>query len=89
MRLGNVKKIGTTQSKDAFRLPVKANENIAPPGGGKAPKCPHCSTMTLWYESHVQRDNGRSKVIHSFHCPNCAAVVQIEAPYKQALRVVS
>jgi hypothetical protein len=44
--------------------------------------------MMLWYESHVKRDNGRSKVVHSFHCPNCAHVTQIEAPYKQALRVV-
>jgi len=69
--------------------PLKAsNDDIVPPGGAKAPSCPHCSAMMLWYESHVKRDNGRSKVVHSFHCPNCARVVQIEQPYKQALRVV-
>ena len=70
--------------------PVKAsNDDNPPPGADKAPKCPHCSTMTLWYESHLKRDNGRSKVVHSFHCPNCAAIVQIEKPFKQALRLVS
>ena len=69
--------------------PRKAtNDDIVPPGGAKAPSCPYCSAMMLWYESRVKRDNGRSKVVHSFHCPNCAHVVQIEAPYKQALRVV-
>ena len=57
-------------------------------GRPKAPRCPNCHIETLWYQSRLQRQNGRSKIVHSFHCPNCAMIVQTEEPTRQALRVI-
>ena len=57
-------------------------------GRPKAPRCPNCHIDTLWYQSRLQRQNGSSKIVHSFHCPNCAMVVQTEEPTRQAFRVV-
>jgi hypothetical protein len=54
----------------------------------KPPRCPNCGIDTLWYQSRLQRQNGSSKIVHSFHCPNCAMIVQTEEPMRQALRVV-
>ena len=54
----------------------------------KAPFCPNCHIGMLWYQSRLQRQNGSSKIVHSFHCPNCAMVVQTEEPNKNALRMV-
>lgn len=54
----------------------------------KPPSCPNCGIETLWYQSRLQRQNGSSKIVHSFHCPNCAMIVQTEEPMRHALRVV-
>lgn len=54
----------------------------------RSPRCPNCNIETLWYQSRLHRQNGSSKIIHSFHCPNCAMVVTTEEPTKQGLRVV-
>ena len=58
------------------------------PSHPKAPVCPNCHISMLWYQSRLQRQNGSSKIVHSFHCPNCAMVVQTEEPNRNALRVV-
>ncbi len=58
------------------------------PGQLRAPQCLNCKIDTLWYQSRLQRQNGSSKIVHSFHCPNCAMVVTTEEPAKQGLRVV-
>ena len=58
------------------------------PGTPRAPQCPNCGIDTLWYQSRLQRQNGSSKIVHSFHCPNCAMVMTTEEPAKQGLRVV-
>jgi hypothetical protein len=71
--------------------PVTLPESIAhDPETGKPrpPRCPACNIGTLWYQSRLQRQNGQSKIVHSFHCPNCAMVVQTDEPNRQALRVV-
>jgi hypothetical protein len=68
-------------------IPAKrAQDNT--PGQPRPPKCPNCGIDTLWYQSRLHRQNGSSKIIHSFHCPNCAMVVTTEEPTKQGLRVV-
>ena len=60
------------------------------PESGKlgVPRCPTCNIDTLWYQSRLQRQNETSKIVRSFHCPNCAMVVQTEESNRQALRVV-
>jgi len=72
--------------------PVAVPDSIAQdsPESGKprAPRCPHCNVDTLWYQSRLHRQNGSSKIVHSFHCPNCAMVVNTEEPSRQAFRVV-
>lgn len=65
-----------------------AGDDEQQPQAPKAPQCPHCNITMLWYESHLRRDNGRQKIVHSFHCTNCAYVTQTEQPYRLALRVV-
>lgn len=60
----------------------------SPPGGTPGPRCPNCNIETLWYQSRLHRQNGSSKIVHSFHCPNCAMVVTTEEPTKLGLRVV-
>jgi hypothetical protein len=70
------------------RAPARAQANEKTPERQKPPLCPHCHIEMLWYQSRLQRQNGSSKIVHSFHCPNCAMVVQTEEPTKQALRVV-
>lgn len=65
-----------------------ASEDENDQGQPKTPNCPHCKIDTLWYQSRLQRENGRSKIVHSFSCPNCGLVVQTEEPAKHALRVV-
>ena len=57
-------------------------------GRAQAPRRPNCKIDTLWYQSKLQRQNGSSKIAHSFHCPNCAMIVQTEEPSRQALRVI-
>ncbi len=69
----------------AFRqapAPRQADEPGQTPAQEKVPQCPHCKVDMLWYESHLVRENGRQKIIHSFHCPNCVAIAQIEEPWK-------
>jgi hypothetical protein len=69
-------------------LPVIKAQDSPDSGRPRAPRCPHCNTDMLWYQSRLQRQNGKSKIVHSFHCPNCAMVVQTEEPSRHALRVV-
>jgi hypothetical protein len=68
--------------------PDVAADETPESGKPRAPRCPNCNIDTLWYQSRLQRQNGKSKIVHSFHCPNCAMVVQTEEPNRQALRVV-
>jgi hypothetical protein len=67
------------------RIPEDKDDS---PGHPKAPTCPNCRVGMLWYQSRLQRQNGSSKIVHSFHCPNCAMVVQTEEPTQNALHVV-
>ena len=53
----------------------------------KLPQCPHCKIEMVWYQSRLKRQNGSQAIVHSFHCPNCAQVSQIEEPKAFALRV--
>lgn len=53
------------------------------------PDCPRCKIPMFWYESHLQRQNGHSKLIHSFACSQCGNTARIEEPYKTALRIVA
>jgi predicted RNA-binding Zn-ribbon protein involved in translation (DUF1610 family) len=57
-------------------------------GRQSPPRCPNCGIETLWYQSRLQRQNGSSKIVHSYHCPNCAMIVQTEEPMRHGLRVV-
>lgn len=70
------------------RAPVRVIQDEPVPGAPKTPLCPVCRVETLWYQSRLLRQNGSSKIVHSFHCPNCAAIVQTDEPARQALRVV-
>lgn len=70
------------------REPGRSAQDKDETGRPKAPRCPNCNIETLWYQSRLQRQNGSSKIVHSFHCPNCAMVVTTEEPTRQALRVV-
>jgi hypothetical protein len=69
-------------------VPKRAAQDKTRPDMPRAPQCPNCHIEMLWYQSRLQRQNGSSKIVHSFHCPNCAMVVQTEEPTRQALRVV-
>jgi hypothetical protein len=68
--------------------PERQTQDKPESGRAKPPRCPHCNIDTLWYQSKLQRQNGSSKIVHSFHCPNCAMIVQTEEPSRQALRVI-
>jgi hypothetical protein len=78
----------TAFTADPVAPPEPAAQDIPDSGKPRAPRCPNCHIETLWYQSRLQRQNGKSKIVHSFHCPNCAMVVQTEEPNRQALRVV-
>jgi hypothetical protein len=73
---------------EAAALPESMAPDKPESGKPRAPRCPNCNIEMLWYQSRLQRQNGASKIVHSFHCPNCAMVVQTEEPNRQALRVV-
>jgi hypothetical protein len=72
---------------DTFNLADETDEQSKVPS--KAPKCPHCKITMRWFESRLAPQNGRRKIVHSFHCPNCAGIVQQEEPFKAALRPVA
>jgi len=66
--------------------PERAHDET--PGAPRAPQCPNCRITTLWYQSRLQRQNGSSKIVHSYHCPNCARVMTTEEPAKHGRRVI-
>lgn len=73
---------------EAVAMPESMAQDKPESGRPRPPRCPNCDIDTLWYQSRLQRQNGQSKIVHSFHCPNCAMVVQTDEPNRQALRVV-
>ena len=83
------RKLRSIESALAGPFHVAAEDDPSRPGERKAPTCPHCGVTMLWYESHLKRDNGRQKIVHSFHCPNCAYVTQTDEPFQRGLPVAA
>jgi hypothetical protein len=66
----------------------RTDDKHTEPEKPKLPTCPHCSIPMVWFQTSLKHGDGRSKLVHSFHCTNCARIITIDEPYKQALRLV-
>ena len=72
----------------------EATELVSPGDDGskqeipKPPQCPNCKIGMTWYNSRLQRQNGSSRILHSFACQQCGMVIETTTPTRQALRIV-
>ncbi len=54
----------TAFTADPVAPPEPAAQDIPDSGKPRAPRCPDCHIETLWYQSRLQRQNGKSKILH-------------------------
>jgi DNA-directed RNA polymerase subunit M/transcription elongation factor TFIIS len=54
---------------------------------GKPPTCPKCGSPMVWFNTELKRD-GRSRLVHTFHCQSCSEVARVEEPWRARLRLV-
>jgi hypothetical protein len=78
-------------------MPLRALQTAVPPlrrgadetknGGVKPPHCPKCGAPMAWFNTDLRRD-GKSRLVHTFHCRVCSEIATIEEPWRARLRSV-